>query len=335
MSQSRSTAEDVAKRAGVAQSTVSRVFSNSSRISEATRQKVFKAAQELDYRPNHFARSLVTKQSLLVGIVMERISTAFSPYVLEKLTLKLQESGYNVLLFNVSQAMSTDDLLPSALDYQVDALITTSSVVSQEMANVYAKFKTPLILFNRHINNQAINTVSSDDYLGGRLAAEAMIKAGVKRAAFISGQKNTSTTQDRGQGFFEQWEQQGFARPRQIVGDYSYQSGFDAACQFMAKNKAIDGIFAVSDLMAMGAMDALRYKLGLQVPKDVQVIGFDDIPSAARLAYQLTTIRIDVDLMVDKTLELLQRCLTNHSGQIEQVITPVAYVERKSLAIKN
>ncbi len=334
MSQSRSTAEDVARRAGVAQSTVSRVFSNSSRISEATRQKVLQAARELAYRPNNFARSLVTKQSLLVGIVMERISTAFSPYVLEKLTLKLQESGYNVLLFNVSQALSADDLLPSALDYQVDALITTSSVVSPEMADVYAKFKTPLILFNRRINNQTVNTVSADDYHGGKMAAEAMIKAGVKRAAFISGPENTSTTQDRGQGFFEGWELQDFARPRQIVGDYSYQSGFDVACQLWDDDSTLDGIFAVSDLMAVGAIDALRHKLGLRVPEDVQVIGFDDIPGAARLAYQLTTIRIDVDLMVNKTVELLQRCLTDKTKEVEQIVTPVTYVERKSLVVK-
>ncbi|MEM7345516.1 MAG: LacI family DNA-binding transcriptional regulator [Chloroflexota bacterium] len=335
MSESRATSEDVAQLAGVAQSTVSRVFSNSSRISEATRQKVLEAASHLGYRPNNLARSLITKQSLLIGIVMAGIDTAFSPYVLEKLTLRLQADGYKVLLFNVGQALSADDLLPAALDYQVDGLITTSAIVSDEMVEVCARFKTPLILFNRRIKNETINTVNADDYGGGSLAAKAMMAAGIQHPAFISGPTNTSTSQDRRQGFVETLAEQGYAPPIESLGDLSYDSAFQATRELMRHPNKPDGFFAASDLMAMGVLDALRYELGYQIPETIQVIGFDDIPAAAHLAYQLTTIRLDVDLMINETLEILKRHLQQKSQQIEQITTPVVYVERKTLVRKH
>ncbi|MEM7029854.1 MAG: LacI family DNA-binding transcriptional regulator [Chloroflexota bacterium] len=334
MAESRATSEDVARLAGVSQSTVSRVFSNNTRISDATREKVFQAAQQLKYRPNNLARGLITRQSLLIGVVMAGIDTAFAPYVLEKLTLRLQADGYKVLLFNVGNALSADELLPVALDYQVDGLITSSAIVSDEMAEVCAQFKTPLILFNRQVKNNAVSMINADDYTGGKLAAQAMLKAGIQYPAFISGPENTSTSQNRSRGFLAYFASQQQERPMRVVGDLSYDSAFAATCELMQSAKKPDGIFATSDLMAMGSMDALRYQLGYRVPEDVQVIGFDDIPSAAHLSYQLTTIRIDFDLMVAETLKVLQKSLKQETRSFEQVITPVSYVERKTLVTK-
>lgn len=331
MPDSRATSEDVARRAGVSQSTVSRVFSNNTRISDATREKVLQAATELEYRPNTLARSLITKESRLIGVVMAGIDTAVSPYLLEKLTVRLQADGYKVLLFNAGNALSADELLPAALDYQVDGLITTSAIVSDEMAQVCARFQTPLVLFNRRIKNQAVNTVNADDYAGGQLVADAMVGAGIQRPAFISGPQNTSTTQERSRGFFERLAAHGYTQPIQRIGDLSYDSAFAATCGLLRGDEHPDGIFAASDLMALGALDALRYELGLRVPDDIQVIGFDDIPSAARAAYQLTTIRIDFDLMIDHTLRILQGNLKQAAHPVEQVTTPVSYVERKTL----
>lgn len=226
---SRATSEDVARRAGVSQSTVSRVFSNNTRISDATREKVLQAATELEYRPNTLARSLITKESQLIGVVM---------------------AG-----------------------------------------------------------------------------------AGIQRPAFISGPQNTSTTQERSRGYFERLAAHGYAQPIQRIGDLSYDSAFAATCALMRGDEQPDGIFAASDLMALGTLDALRYELGLRVPDDIQVIGFDDIPSAARASYELTTIRIDFDLMIDNTLRILQGNLKQAARLVEQVTTPVAYVERKTLTI--
>jgi DNA-binding LacI/PurR family transcriptional regulator len=331
MPDSRATSEDVARLAGVSQSTVSRVFSNSTRISAATRERVLQAALQLEYRPNNLARGLITKQSLLIGIVMAGIDTAFAPYVLEKLTIRLQADGYKVLLFNVGNALSADELLPVALDYQVDALITTSAIVSEEMAAVCARFRTPLILFNRRVGSESVNSVSADDFAGGQLAAEAMIRAGIERPALVSAPAYTSTGRARSRGFYTTFARLGLPPPVEVGGDLSYDKAFAATCELMSRSPKPDGIFAASDLMAMGVMDALRYQLGYRVPEEVQVIGYDDIPAASRLAYELTTIRIDLDAMIDETLNILRLGLDQETHSVRQVTTPVRYIERKSL----
>ncbi len=334
MSNNRSTSEDVAQLAGVSQSTVSRVFSNSKRISDATREKVFQAADELGYRPNHLARSLITNKSQLIGIVMAGIDTAFAPYILKKLTLSLQAIGYKTLLFNVGDARSADDLLPHALDYQVDGLITTSAIVSEEMAEVCARFETPLILFNRAIASHHVNSVNADNFHGGQLVADAMFRAGIQRPVLITGPENTSTSQYRRRGFEEGLAKYGYESPIKVVGDLSYESAFEVTCDLMQQSERPDGIFAASDLMAMGVMDALRYELGYQVPNDIQVIGFDGLPATERLSYQLTTIRIDFDLMIEEALDLLLRNIDEPNHEPEQILVPVKYVERSSLITK-
>lgn len=327
----RSTSADVARLAGVSQSTVSRVFSNNPRISDNTKQKVLQAAENLGYRPNRFARGLITNKSLLIGVVVAGVDTAFAPYILEKFTLKLQAEGYKVLLFNAKQAVSADELLPTALDYQVDGLITTSVIVSDKMAQICDQFETPLVLFNRHIDSDLIDSVNADNYLGGMLAAQAMIAAQVHKPALITGPENTSTSQERSQGFFNGLAEHGSLEPIHFTGELSYESAFSITCDLMQTPDKPDGIFAASDLMALGVLDALRYELGYNVPEDIQVIGFDDIPAAAHLPYQLSTIRLNVDAMIDEALLILSERLIGNPSPPMQVVVPVEYIERKTL----
>jgi DNA-binding LacI/PurR family transcriptional regulator len=331
MSSNRATAHDVARLAGVSQSTVSRTFSNNSRISQATRERVMKAAEQLGYHPNILARSLLTHESRLIGIVMAGIDTAFAPYVLENVTLRLQAAGYRSILFNVGRAQDADDLLPSALAYQVDGLIVASALVSEAMAARCASLETPLVLFNRSVPDSSVNSVTADNVAGGRLVAQAMIDAGVTRPAFITGRERSSTSQDRERGFIKGLADAGFGEPVRIIGDYAYEAGVRAARSMMTAGKRPDGIFAASDLIAMGVMDTVRYEFGLRVPQDVCVVGFDDIPEAARLAYQLATVRIDFDAMIDKTLSILHDHLETPGTDPEQVTVPVTFIERSSL----
>lgn len=331
MTTHRATAEDVARLAGVSQSTVSRAFSNHSRISEATRQRVFAAAARLGYRPNVLARSLITQRSHLIGIVMAGIDTAFAPYVLEHLTGQLQARGYHTILINVGAARTADELLPAALDYQVDGLITTSAIVSEAMAAACARIETPLVLFNRAVPGGTVSSITADNVAGGRLVAAAMARAGVVRPAFITGNPHASTSQDREQGFIEGLRAQGYEAPLRTVGSYTYEAGVQATRDLMGQAAPPDGIFAASDLIAMGVIDTLRHELGQRVPDDVRVVGFDDIPGAARAAYQLSTVRVDFDTMIAATLDVLFRHLESPATPPEQVIVPVQYVARTTL----
>lgn len=302
------TSIEVAKRAGVSQSTVSRVFSeNAPNVSDKVRQKVLRAADELGYRPNIIARMMSTRQTNIIGIVMANITSPFYPYVLEKFLQKLQAIDRQVLLFTAAPNQGVDDVLPLALQHQVDALIITSATLTSEMVEACARSGTPVILFNRYVTGGNISAVCADNITGGRMVADLLVDNGHSRFGYITGQQNTSTNTDRQQGYINRLQERGIP-PDYIVTDmaqYTYESGYAAAQRLLNRSDAPDAIFCANDIMALGAIDAAQ-AIGLHVPYGVSIVGFDDIPMAAWGAYNLTTVSQEVDVMIDETLTLMQ-----------------------------
>lgn len=301
----RVTSIEVARRAGVSQSTVSRVFSsNSPNVSEDARERVLRAAQELGYQPNAIARMMSTRQTNIVGIVMATITSPFYPYVLEKFLRELQAIDRQVLLFTASDEQSIDDILPLVLGYQVDALIITSATLSSEMAAFSMQSGTPVILFNRVVSDPNLSAVCADNIAGGMLAADVLLDTGHRRLAYVAGLQNTSTSQDREHGFTLRLQERGYAHWQRAQGSYTYDSGYQCARELLSAPQPPDALFCANDIMAVGAIDAIRAQ-GLQVGVDVSVIGFDNIPMAAWGAYQLTTISQEVDVMIHQTIALM------------------------------
>lgn len=299
------TSIEVAKQAGVSQSTVSRVFSsNSANVSEKARQRVLKAAEELGYQPNFIARMMSTSQTNIVGIVMATVTSPFYPYVLEKFLEELQAINRQVLLFTASSNQNVDDMLPLALQYQVDALIITSATLSSEMVATTMQSGTPMILFNRVVNDPNVSAVCADNVGGGRLVADVLLDTEHQHIAFIAGVENTSTSQEREQGFTQRLQERGYNRWRHAQGHYTYESGYTVTEELLSASEPPDAIFCANDIMAIGAIDAIR-AVGLEVGKDISVVGFDDIPMASWGAYQLTTISQEVDTMIQGTIDLM------------------------------
>lgn len=332
MSSRRVTAYDVANLAGVSQSTVSRTFSASDQVTPETREKVLEAARELGYKPNAIARSLTTDRTNIIGIVMAYISSPFYPYVLEKFIERLDEMGRQVLLFTAARDQEVDDILPMVLEYRVDGLIITSATISSDMADECARDGTPVMLFNRYVPGANASAVCCDNYAGGRLVAEALLKAGCTRLAYIAGLDNATTNRDREQGFRERLEEAGITDWLREQGKFNYESGYDAATRLLRRDDRPDGIFAADDTSAIGAIDAVR-GLGLHVPDDVSVIGFDDIPSAAWSSHSLTTIRQPVNRMIDRTLEILMERVESPELAPVSEFLPVQLIERNSARI--
>ncbi len=299
------TSHDVARMAGVSQSTVSRTFSQSDRVSPETRGRVLAAADELGYQPSAIARSLRTQQTNIVGIVMADITSPFYPYVLEKFTARLQESGRRVLLFNAPPNEEIDEIMPLVQAYRVDALIITSATLSSAMADEFMQQGTPVILFNRYVLGSSASSVCCDNVEGGRLAVNVLLDSGHERLAYIAGTVNTSTNADREKGFFDRLRERGVTNALRAQGAYTYESGYNAALDLLNRAAPPDAIFCANDIMAMGAIDAAQRTLGLTVPDDVSIMGFDDIPAARWAAYNLTTIRQGVNRMIDTTLDML------------------------------
>jgi len=299
----------VAQGAGVSQSTVSRVFSGDQRLTAATRERVLEVARGLGYKPNAIARSLITRRTQIIGLVASYMTNPFFPTVLQAFTQRLHELGWRVLLFTAGTSEDVDELLPEVLAYQVDGLIIVTASLSSQMTREALGRGIPVVLFNRYAPGSGASAVSCANYEGGRLVADALLDAGHKRLAYITGREDTSTNVDRQQGFLERLSERG-ASCRVETGNFTYQGGFEAALRLLGCEDRPDAIFCANDITALGALDAAR-KLGIQVPDQLSVIGFDDIPMAQWAAYDLTTVRQPVEAMIEASVELLLERVNN------------------------
>jgi len=300
----RVTAIDVARLVGVSQPTVSRVFSNINNVTKETREKVLAAASQLGYKPNAIARSLTSRKTDIVGIVT-RLNQKFFLSTLEQFTNQLQNNGKQVLLFNNEPDQQLDDVLFRVLQYQVDALIITVATLSSKMADVCARQGTKVLLFNRYVLGSDVNAVCCDNVESGRMVANYLLDTGHRRLAFLSGSERVSTSLDRCKGFSDRLRERGISDLMIESGEYSYDSGAQLTKRLFLLDNPPDAIFCANDVMAMGAMDAIRYDLGLRIPEDVSIIGFDDIKESSWPTYSLTTVHQPLEQMVDAGMKVL------------------------------
>ena len=274
------TAQRIAKKLGVSQSTVSRAFTHTASIHPKTRERVIKAANLLGYQPNVIARSLITRRTNIVAVVMSNLTDPFYPLVLEQLAQRIQSSGRQLLFFMIPPGKHVDEVLPSVLQYRVDAILITSSTVSSRMAAVCVAEGIPVVLFNRYVPGLKVAAVCCDNIAAGRTVADYLSSAGHVRPAFVSGENDVTTTLDRARGFSARLGELGIdLYADEIGGDFTYAAGYDAARRLISRGPAPDCIFFASDIMAIGGIDAIR-EAGLRVPEDISVVGFDDIVAA-------------------------------------------------------
>jgi DNA-binding LacI/PurR family transcriptional regulator len=326
---------DVAHLANVSQAAVSRTFTQGASVSEETRQKVLAAAKELGYRPNIIARSLIQKSTNIIGLVVMRFTNPFYARMIREFTKALQLQGYWTLLLNIAQAQEVEKTLPMALQYQVDGLIITSTTLSSSLAQECVRAGTPVVLVNRYSADANINVVRCDSIAGGRIVADAFLDAGHQRLAFIAGEEASSTNRDRETGFVDRLRERGVSLAYQeSAGDYQYEPGYEVAKQLLLRDDPPDGIFCANDLIAMGALDAARTELGIKVPEELSIIGYDDIPMAAWPGYALTTVRQPMDQLVDATLQVLMDAIQMKVSKPVKKIISTCLVPRNSARLK-
>jgi DNA-binding LacI/PurR family transcriptional regulator len=315
---------DVARLAGVSQAAVSRAFTPGASVSDETRAKVMAAVDELGYRPNVIARSLVQSSTNIIGLVARRFTAPFYAHIVEKFTRALQERGYWVLFLNIDQGDELDYALPAALQYQVDGLIITSATLSSHQAEECARAGTPVVLFNRYVADGHTHLVSCDHCKGGRMVADALLDTGHKRLAYIAGEEESSTNRDREVGFLDRLKERGYELSlRESAGDYNYEKGYSAAERLFNTASPPDAVFCADDTIAMATMDFARYKLNLRIPEDLSVVGFDDIPPTGRINYELTTVRQPFNRLVDSTVDVLIDAInTPGASVIEKKVSP-------------
>jgi DNA-binding LacI/PurR family transcriptional regulator len=332
---SRVTAQVVADLAKVSQSAVSRAFTPGASVAPETRDRILAAAKALGYRPNAIARSLITRRSRMIGLMMSYLENQFYPLVIERLSQILQQRGYHVLLF-IGDTDSSDDVITQLLQYQVEGLVMASTMLSSNIAQDCANAGIPVVMFNRVSHkpsgdNLGVSEVTSDNFAGGQMAAKLLLDRGYKRLAYVTGLEDSSTNLDRERGFMSMLGQMGVCLHGRAVGHYSLIGAQNATRQLLQESVHPDGIFFSNDHMAMAGLDVIRGGSGLRVPQDIGVIGFDDVPQASWGSYQLTSVRQDVQAMVLATVELLNTGVkSDELPPARRVIISCKIVERAS-----
>ncbi|MGB0847459.1 MAG: LacI family DNA-binding transcriptional regulator [Thiolinea sp.] len=318
------TSTDVARRANVSQSAVSRTFTPGASVSENTRNKVLAAAEELGYRPNALARSLISGRSRIVGLVVAYLENHFYPIVVERLSRALQAHGYHVLLF-MTEPGQQDKVIGEILQYQIDGVVLASVTLSSHIAEECAALGVPVVLFNRYIADAQASSVTSDNVAGGHKLARFLVNKGFKRIAFVAGQENSSTNMDRERGFIKGLDEAGLALWKRDVGHYLFEGAAEATRRLLNEDEHPDAIFVANDHMAFAVMDVIRSEYKLRVPEDISVVGYDDVPEAAWPAYDLTTVEQPVDEMIDAAAEILLEQMD------KKIISPVHRVAEARL----
>lgn len=300
------TSLDVAARAGVSRSAVSRVYTPGASVSQSTAAKVRAAASDLGYRPNVLARSLITGRSRIIGLVVAYLENQFYPEAIEKLSHALQAQGYHVLVFMASNdSAATAGVIEELLDYQVDGIIAASVGLSNDLTGRCEDAGIPIVLFNRDQFDERLSSVTSDNRAGGRKLAEFLLAGGHARIAHIAGWEGASTQIDREAGFTVGLQAAGAELAARGVGNFDFETAKRAAREMFGCDAPPDAVFVANDHMAFAVMDVLRFELGMLVPGDVSVVGYDDVKLAAWASYDLTTVRQRANVMVDQAVDIL------------------------------
>ncbi len=322
---------DVARAAGVSQSAVSRAFSEGKSVSEETSRKIFEAAKKLGYSPNFIPRILLKHRSHLVAVAISGTSNPFYALAIEEFTKVLQETGHQVLLVQVDSDHALDGIVPKLASYRVDGIVSALPVLTKEAARAFAQVRIPTVSFNTPVKNRWVTSVSTDSAGGASEVADLLVKRGAASFGFVAGSEGSHASGERLRGYRNRLRERGFNRISLVTGNYRYEGGFDAVPELEKRGALPDALFCANDLMAIGALDALRTRLGLRVPEDILVVGFDDVPEASWGAYDLTTVVQNRSLMVAEAMSLLQSMMSSSAsaGGILRIL-PGKLVERST-----
>ncbi len=334
MPTTKATSQDVARRAGVSQPTVSRVFTPGVKVSEDLDKRVRQAASELGYRPNTLARSLITGQSMTIGLIVAYLDNPFYTEALEKLSRTLKERGYNIMIFMAANhAADVDAVVNDLLDHQVDGIILASVSMSSKLTERLAEEGVPLILFNRGHSDNSLSSVTSTNFAGGQKVAEFLVAGGHSRIAHISGWQGASTGRDRQAGFVAGLANAGMTPFAVVDGLFSRDAAAAAVRGLFADSQTPDAIFVGNDHMAFAVMEVIERELELSIPGDVSIVGYDDVGMASWPSFELTTMRQPANRMVDAVVAQLLAQIAGQSPHPVQTEIDGPLMVRKSARI--
>lgn len=316
----------------MSQSAVSRCFKPGASVSKKMRQRVMRSVEELGYQPNAIARGLITRRSNIVAVLVSNL--AVYPEVLAALSREFSERGVRVLLFTLNRESDVHDIIQQVLQYQVDGVVSAAHLDRDEV-DVFSRRGIPVLFFNRAYEDREMSSVRCDQVGGERLLVEGLVAGGhCKRFAVLRGPEDSVVGTQRARGAIDTLKRLGIRSVQLEDGDYSYDAGQAAAGRLLTARTPPDCIICANDMMAFGVLDHARFTLGLKVPRQLSVVGFDGARPARWDSYALTTIRQPVDQMAAAAVDMLLARIEEPELGAEQRLFPGELVAGKTARLK-
>ena len=306
-------AHEVAERAGVSRSAVSRTFTHGASVSDATREKVLRAAAELGYQVNDLARGLLANRSQLVGMIASDPETPFRSLQISSLSRLLMESGRVPVLITTDQSEIGQSSHATLLRYRAQATIVLSGMPSKAFIDLAQRNGQPLIAVGR--SEVGPDHVRLNNVLAAETAVHIFAARGMRRIGLITSAIGSPNLVEREEAYIRKASELGLEVRVGRAERTDYEGGSFAASLLLSPDRAMEGVFCVNDLMALGLMDYARTMLGLSIPADLSVIGFDDIPQARWGAYRLTTFQQSAERQAREILRILEERLKDPSAK--------------------
>ncbi|MEO1549484.1 MAG: LacI family DNA-binding transcriptional regulator [Pseudomonadota bacterium] len=325
------TLKDVALRAGVSRSAVSRTFTDGASVSPKTRAKVEAAATALGYRPNALARAMTTGRTKLIGLVSNNFHNPIFLEVFDRFTRGLQERGLRPLLVNLSDETDPEHSVRMLRQYSVDGVIVASSTLPLSFAKAFRDAGIPVVhSFGRHASAPGVHVVGIDNVECGRMAARTLVARGYDRVAFMGGPEAATSTQDRATGFLAELALHGRVTVTTSYEDaYSFEAGRREMARLLSLNPA-QAYFCGDDVLSIGALSAVQ-TAGLSVPGDVGLIGLNDMEMARWQNINLTTIHQPIAQITRASIELVEEMLEDRDRYPEARLFACHVVDRGTL----
>jgi LacI family transcriptional regulator len=327
-----STIRDVARLAGVAPITVSRVINNHGYFTEETRQKVEAAVLELNYIPNSLGSSLRSKLTQTVALVLSDITNPFWTTVARGVEDAANKRGYHIIIGNTDESdHKQEEYLLFLMKKQVDGFLFVPA--SYNVSTTLQKRPVPFVVLDRRFPVKEIDSVRCDSVGGAYSLTKHLLEFGHRHIALITGRENHTTASDRVEGYLKALEEAGISDTQQIIwGEYTQQSGYENTVQIIQSHPRPSAIFAANNFIAIGMMRALR-DARLRVPEDMSVVAFDDLPAAITIDPFFTVAAQPAYEMGRKATELLLSRLENDGPEgYQEIVLPVEIIVRKSSA---
>jgi len=327
------TIRDVAKNVGVSPSTVSRVIRGESNVHPETRKKVLRAVKKMGYSLDGNARAMIKKQTKTIGVSVSDISNPFYPPLIRGIENTINKFGYSMILCNTDEDSSKEEkYLQVLLEKRIDGLIISPTTPQIPFLKVFEARNVPIVCIDRSLENIEADMVSVDNIHGAFIATEHLIKLGHKRIAIITGIRGITTTDERLKGYLNTLDQYGIDKNESLIieGNSTIEGGVKATERLFKLKSPPSAIFSSNNLMTIGVFIALK-KLGKSIPKDVAVIGFDDLDWAEALDPPLTAVSQPTYTIGSTAAQLLiQRLLKEGPKKKQKIILRTTLTIRKS-----